>query len=125
MPKTDWKAEAKDLKRKVRKLRAKLADAVGGLVEEVKEEASEALETVVAAVKPAKPVSPLAPRDGFPTLPVIRGVEFAAAEAGVKYKNRKDVMLVRLAPGTAIAGVFTKSTTRAACAHRAFIVSRL
>jgi glutamate N-acetyltransferase/amino-acid N-acetyltransferase len=42
-------------------------------------------------------------------------VEFAAVEAGVRYQNRKDVMLVRLAPGTAMAGVFTRSTTRSAC----------
>ena len=63
---------------------------------------------------PAKQVSPLAP-DRFPDLPVIRGVEFAAVEAGVRYPNRKDVMLVRLAPGTAMAGVFTRSTTRSAC----------
>ena len=66
-------------------------------------------------VKAAKPVSPLAPKDGFPALPRIAGVEFAAAEAGVRYQGRKDVMLIRLAPGTAMAGVFTRSTTRAAC----------
>lgn len=59
------------------------------------------------------PVSPLAP-ERFPDLPVIRGVEFAACEAGVRYKGRKDVTLIRLAPGTAIAGVFTKSSTRSA-----------
>ena len=64
--------------------------------------------------KKAKPVSPLAPA-AFPDLPDIAGVEFAAVEAGVRYKNRKDVMLVRLAPGTAMAGVFTRSTTRSAC----------
>lgn len=58
-------------------------------------------------------VSPLAPAK-FPTLPVIEGAEFAAVEAGVKYQNRKDVMLARLAPGTTLAGVFTKSSTRAA-----------
>ena len=33
----------------------------------------------------------------------------------MRYKNRKDVMLIRLAPGTAMAGVFTRSTTRSAC----------
>ena len=65
--------------------------------------------------KAAKPVSPLAPKDGFPALPRIAGVEFAAVEAGVRYQGRKDVMLIRLAPGTAMAGVFTRSTTRAAC----------
>ena len=63
----------------------------------------------------AKLVSPLAPQGGFPALPVIAGAEFAAVEAGVRYKNRRDVMLVRLAPGTTIAGVFTTSSTRAGC----------
>lgn len=58
-------------------------------------------------------VSPLAPAS-FPTLPVIRGVSFATAAAGVKYKDRTDVMLALLAPGTAIAGVFTRSATRSA-----------
>ena len=58
-------------------------------------------------------VSPLAPAS-FPTLPVINGVSFATAAAGVKYKDRTDVMLALLAPGTAIAGVFTRSATRSA-----------
>ncbi len=93
MAKTDWKAEAKVLMKQVRKLRQAAGPAV---------------------VKKAKPVSPLAPTS-FPKLPAIAGVEFAAVEAGVRYKNRKDVMLVRLAPGTAMAGVFTRSTTRSAC----------
>ena len=57
-----------------------------------------------AKVKAANPVSPLAPAGGFPDLPVIAGVEFAAVEAGVRYANRTDVMLVRLAPGTAWPG---------------------
>ena len=65
------------------------------------------------AVKPAM-VSPLAPA-AFPDLPVIAGVEFASGAAGIKYQGRTDVMLVRLAPGTAIAGAFTRSSTRAAC----------
>ena len=93
MGKTDWKARAKALKK--------------------------ALKSAVAAAapvaKPAKPVSPLAPADGFPTLPRIAGASFAAVEAGVRYKNRRDVMLVHLAPGTTIAGVFTTSSTRAGC----------
>ena len=94
MAKSDWKAEAKALKKKVRKLKDTLAEPM--------------------LAKKAKPVSPLAPVS-FPTLPVIAGVEFAAVEAGVRYQNRKDVMLVRLAPGTTLAGVFTRSTTRSAC----------
>jgi len=88
-----WKAVAKTLETRVAKLEKKL-------------------KKVVAPAK-AKLVSPLAPA-AFPELPVITGVEFASAEAGVRYKGREDVMLIRLAPGTAVAGVFTRSSTRAA-----------
>ena len=95
MGKTDWKAEAKALKKEIKSF-------------------SGAKKAQKPAAKKAKPVSPLAPK-GFPALPQIRGIEFAAVEAGVRYQNRKDVMLVRLAPGTAMAGVFTRSTTRSAC----------
>jgi len=59
------------------------------------------------------PVSPLAPAS-FPALPVIKGVRFAAAAAGVKYQGRTDVMLAVMDPGTAVAGVFTRSKTRSA-----------
>ncbi|WP_054006718.1 bifunctional glutamate N-acetyltransferase/amino-acid acetyltransferase ArgJ [Cypionkella psychrotolerans] len=96
----------KELKAKVKSLKAKLKAATAA--PEVTTPAGE------AKVKKAKLVSPLAPA-AFPTLPQIAGVEFAAVEAGIKYQNRKDVMLVRLAPGTAIAGVFTRSSTRSAC----------
>ncbi|MEM8538050.1 MAG: bifunctional glutamate N-acetyltransferase/amino-acid acetyltransferase ArgJ [Pseudomonadota bacterium] len=58
-------------------------------------------------------VSPLAPA-AFPKLPVIAGAQFATAATGIKYTGRDDVMLALLAPGTAIAGVFTRSATRAA-----------
>lgn len=61
----------------------------------------------------ALPRSPLAP-DNFPDLPVIKGVRFATAAAGVKYKGRTDVMLAVLDPGTTVAGVFTRSKTRSA-----------
>ena len=59
------------------------------------------------------PLSPLAP-EAFPDLPRIAGVSFATVEAGVRYSGRTDVMLARLAPGTAMAGVFTRSATRSA-----------
>ena len=59
------------------------------------------------------PRSPLAP-PGFPDLPVIDGVRFATVAAGVKYRDRTDVMLAVMDAGTTMAGVFTKSTTRAA-----------
>ena len=57
--------------------------------------------------------SPLAP-EHFPTLPCVSGVSFAAIEAGVRYSGRTDVMLALIAPGSSVAGVFTKSSTRAA-----------
>jgi len=56
----------------------------------------------------AHPVSPLAPKS-YPELAPIAGVSFATAEAGIKYKNRTDVLLVSFAPGTAVAGVLTRS----------------
>lgn len=59
-------------------------------------------------------VSPLAP-DAFPDLPVIDGVRFATAAAGVKYQGRTDVMLALLDPGSVVAGAFTRSATRSAC----------
>ncbi len=45
---------------------------------------------------------------------MIDGVEFAAVSAGVRYQGRLDVMLAKCAPGTSIAGTFTRSATRSA-----------
>ena len=59
-------------------------------------------------------ISPLAPKGGFPKLPIIKGVRFAAVEAGVKYAGRLDVMLAEIAEGSSVAGTFTRSKTRAA-----------
>ncbi len=59
------------------------------------------------------PVSPLAPA-AQPTLPALAGVRLATGAAGIRYKDRTDVLLVELAAGTAAAGVFTKSLTRSA-----------
>jgi glutamate N-acetyltransferase/amino-acid N-acetyltransferase len=42
-------------------------------------------------------------------MPVIAGVRLATAEAGIRYKNRTDVLLAMMDKGTAVAGVFTKS----------------
>jgi glutamate N-acetyltransferase/amino-acid N-acetyltransferase len=53
-------------------------------------------------------VSPLAPTT-VPDMPAVAGVTFATAAAGVRYKGRTDVLLMVLDPGTAVAGVFTKS----------------
>ena len=101
MAKKDWKAKAKALKKQIAQLVGAAAPAA-------------AKTAAKSATKSAKPVAPLAPA-AFPALPHIAGVEFAAIEAGIKYQNRKDVMLVRLCGGTQMAGVFTRSTTRSAC----------
>lgn len=61
------------------------------------------------APKKATGISPLAPA-GFPAMPPVPGVKLSVARAGLKYKNRSDLLLVRFDPGTAVAGVFTTST---------------
>lgn len=53
-------------------------------------------------------ISPFAP-DQFPVLPPIAGFEMATAEAGVKYKGRTDLWVLRGQPGTEVAGVFTQN----------------
>lgn len=60
--------------------------------------------------KAAASVSPFAPAT-VPDMPLIEGVRFAACEAGIRYKGRKDVMLAVLAEGTVAAGVLTQSKT--------------
>ena len=91
-----WKAAAKALEAELAKLRKKARKG-----------------KPKPAKKPAPAVSPLAPA-GLPDLPKVAGVSFATAAAGVRYEGRTDVMLARLAPGSTIAGVFTRSATRAA-----------
>lgn len=63
--------------------------------------------------KAAHPISPLAPKR-FPRLPPLAGVRLATGAAGVRYKGRTDVLLAVMAPGTQVAGVFTKSRTASA-----------
>jgi glutamate N-acetyltransferase/amino-acid N-acetyltransferase len=53
-------------------------------------------------------VSPLAPAS-VPELPAVAGVRLATGAAGIRYKDRTDVLLMAFDPGTAVAGVFTKS----------------
>ena len=55
-----------------------------------------------ATTKPAQ--SPLAPKKF-----AIAGVRLATGAAGVHYKGRTDVMVAVFAPGTQVAGVFTRS----------------
>ncbi|WP_284756992.1 bifunctional glutamate N-acetyltransferase/amino-acid acetyltransferase ArgJ [Agrobacterium sp. fls2-241-TYG-188a] len=53
-------------------------------------------------------VSPLAPKS-FPDMPALRGVRMATAAAGIKYKNRTDVLLMVFDKPASVAGVFTRS----------------
>jgi len=65
--------------------------------------------------------SPLAPEQ-FPVMPPLEGVSFAVGETGIRYKNRPDVLLAIVSPGTSVAGVLTTSKSRSApvdwCAER-------
>ena len=54
--------------------------------------------------------SPLAPAT-FPSLPPIAGVRIASGRAGIRYRDRTDIFWASFAPGTQVAGVFTKSKT--------------
>lgn len=54
--------------------------------------------------------SPFTPKS-LPKLPVIEGVRFGTAEAGVRYKDRTDLMLAILDEGSVAAGVTTQSKT--------------
>jgi glutamate N-acetyltransferase/amino-acid N-acetyltransferase len=53
-------------------------------------------------------ISPLAPTN-VPDMPAIGGVRLGTAAAGIRYKNRTDVLLAVLDKGTTVAGVFTQS----------------
>ncbi len=57
---------------------------------------------------PVTKISPLAPKH-VPDLPPIAGVRFATADAGIRYKDRTDVLLAVFDKGTTVAGVFTRS----------------
>jgi len=52
-------------------------------------------------------VSPLAVH--FPALAPVDGVRLGAAEAGIRYRDRTDVVLMELAAGATVAGVFTSN----------------
>jgi glutamate N-acetyltransferase/amino-acid N-acetyltransferase len=58
-------------------------------------------------------VSPFAPKS-LPGMPAVDGVRFATAAAGIKYKDRTDLLLGLFDEGTTAAGVLTQSKTRSA-----------
>jgi glutamate N-acetyltransferase/amino-acid N-acetyltransferase len=65
------------------------------------------------AAKTHPPTSPLAPKSPAKLAP-ISGVRLGAGQAGIKYPGRDDVLMAVMAPGTAVAGVFTTSKTASA-----------
>ena len=66
----------------------------------------DASEPAPAPAKGALPVSPLAV--GFPRIPAISGVELATGRAGFYKHEREDLLVMRFAEGTSVAGVFTR-----------------
>ena len=51
-------------------------------------------------------VSPLAPTS-YARLAPLAGVRLATHACGIRYQGRDDLMVAELAPGTAVAGVYT------------------
>jgi glutamate N-acetyltransferase / amino-acid N-acetyltransferase len=74
---------------------------------------TKASKTAKVAPKAGPAVSPLAPKS-FANLPPLAGIRLATGEAGIRYKNRTDLLVTVLAPGTQVAGVYTKSKTASA-----------
>ncbi len=53
------------------------------------------------------PLSPLAV--DLPDLPPLAGVRLGAAQAAIRYKDRTDLVMIEMPPGTHVAGVFTRN----------------
>lgn len=92
--------------------KTKKAKAEGKAGKKGKGAAKAAAASAAPKKKPLQ-VSPLAPA-AFPSIPPVEGVLFSTGAAGVRYAGRTDVMLVDIAPGSTVAGVFTRSATRSA-----------
>lgn len=58
-------------------------------------------------------VSPLAPA-AFPDMPPLAGLEITTGACGLRYRDRTDVCVMILEPGTTVAGVLTRSLTASA-----------
>ena len=60
------------------------------------------------AINKMSTISPLAPKT-IAQLPPLDGVRLATAAAGIRYRDRTDVVLAIFDQGTSVAGVFTRS----------------
>ncbi|MBD3897420.1 bifunctional glutamate N-acetyltransferase/amino-acid acetyltransferase ArgJ [Halomonas sp. ML-15] len=56
-------------------------------------------------------------KDTFPVLPAIEGVRLGTAMAGIKTPGRRDLVVIEIAPGATVAGVFTRNAFCAAPVH--------
>ncbi|PAU75681.1 bifunctional glutamate N-acetyltransferase/amino-acid acetyltransferase ArgJ [Halomonas salipaludis] len=53
----------------------------------------------------------------FPALPAIEGVRLGTAMAGIKKPDRRDLVVIEIAPGATVAGTFTRNAFCAAPVH--------
>lgn len=53
----------------------------------------------------------------LPGMPQVKGLRLSAIEAGIRYPNRKDLVLFECAEGSSVAGVFTQNAFCAAPVH--------
>ena len=111
----DKTVSKKKAKKAVKKAVAEMRETAAAESDALRARIAE-LEGLAGKASGGASVSPLAP--AFPDLPDVAGVRFATAQAGVKYKDRTDVMLVALDPGTAVAGVFTRSASVLDCQEK-------
>ncbi len=58
----------------------------------------------------AAALSPLAPKK-IARLPAVAGIRLSTAAAAIRYRDRTDLLLVKMDAGTQVAGVFTRSKT--------------
>ena len=87
----------------------RIPDPLSALKRVAKTPAKSELQAVAPAATQGKPglaVSPMAVP--LPKMPRLAGVEIATARAGFYKHEREDLVLMRFAPGTSAAGVFTR-----------------
>jgi glutamate N-acetyltransferase/amino-acid N-acetyltransferase len=53
----------------------------------------------------------------LPGMPQVKGLRLSTIEAGIRYQNRKDLVILELATGSSVAGVFTQNAFCAAPVH--------
>ena len=83
-----------------------LERALDPLTSAIKRATSKRADKPPMAAKAALPISPLAVP--FPSMPQIAGVQLATGRAGFYKHDREDLLIMKFARGTNVAGVFTR-----------------